>query len=149
MNNVKLVIILEPWSWRRPGLYADIPVPVLQVPAGEEGGPRCFPNLLKEEEKEEDVDDEEEREGKRRVEEDMQDSLLVAEGMIVKFPLVSFATCLLPMQLLLQGYFHQEEVKQPHRRDTQRPNKMNYLVPQETPDDSKCLVLVYLYAMVV
>ena len=33
MNNFKHVIILEPWVTRRPGLYADIPVPVLQVPA--------------------------------------------------------------------------------------------------------------------
>ena len=73
MNNFKPVIILEPWGRRRPGLYADIPVPVLQVPAGEEGGPGGLPNLLKEEEKEEDEeekkedgDDEEEREGKRR-----------------------------------------------------------------------------------
>ena len=31
-----------------------MPVPVLQVPAGEEGGPGGFPNLLKEEEQEED-----------------------------------------------------------------------------------------------
>ena len=29
-------------------------MPVLQVPSGEEGGPGCFPNLLKEEEQEED-----------------------------------------------------------------------------------------------
>ena len=29
-------------------------MPVLQVPAGEEGGPGGFPNVLKEEEKEED-----------------------------------------------------------------------------------------------
>ena len=29
------------------GLYADIPVHVLQVPAGEEGGPGGLPNLLK------------------------------------------------------------------------------------------------------
>ena len=42
-----------------------MPVPVLQVPAGEEGGPGGFPNLLKEEEhekgeeeKKEDDDDE-------------------------------------------------------------------------------------------
>ena len=33
-------------------------------------------------------DDEEEMEGKRRDEEDMQDSLVVEEGMIVKFPSV-------------------------------------------------------------
>ena len=31
-----------------PGLYAVIPVPVLQVPAGEEGGPGGLLNLLKE-----------------------------------------------------------------------------------------------------
>ena len=99
---------MEPWGSRRPGLYADIPVPVLQVRAGEEGGPGGLPNLLKEEEKEEDEeekkeddDDEEEMEGKRRDEEDMQDSLVVEEGMKVKFPVVSFAACLLPMQLLL------------------------------------------------
>ena len=64
-------------------------------------------------------------EGKRRDEEDLQDSLVVGEGMMVKFPLVPLATCLLPLQLLLQGSFHQKEVKQPHRRDTQRPNIRN------------------------
>ena len=47
-------------------------------------------------------------EGKRRVEEDMQDSLVVEEGMIVKFPLVLSAICLLPLQLLLQGSFYQK-----------------------------------------
>ena len=31
-----------------------MPVHILQVPAGEEGGPGAFPNLLKEEEQEED-----------------------------------------------------------------------------------------------
>ena len=36
-----------------PDLYADIPVPVLQVPACEEGEPGGFPIFLKEEEKEE------------------------------------------------------------------------------------------------
>ena len=53
-------------------------MPVLQVPAGEEGGPGGLPNLLKEEEKEEDEEEkkedddyEEEMEGKRRDEEDM------------------------------------------------------------------------------
>ena len=30
--------------------------------------------------------------------------------------------------------FHQPEVKQPHRSDTQKPNNMNYLVPPEAPD---------------
>ena len=44
---------MEPGGRRRPYLYADIPVPVLQVPAGEEGEPGGFPNFLKEEEKEE------------------------------------------------------------------------------------------------
>ena len=87
----------------RPGQNAVIPVPVLQVSAGVEGGPGGLPNLLKEEEKEEDEeekkeekkeddDDEEEMDGKRRDEEDMHDSLVVEEGMIVKFPLVPFAT---------------------------------------------------------
>ena len=32
-------------------------MPVLQVPAGEEGGPGCSPNLLKEEEQEEDEEE--------------------------------------------------------------------------------------------
>ena len=44
---------MEPGGRRRLDLYADIPVPVLQVPAGEEGEPGGFPNFLKEEEKEE------------------------------------------------------------------------------------------------
>ena len=95
---------------RRPDLYADIPVPVLQVPGGEEGEPGGLPNFLKEEEKEEydeekengdeekEEDDEEkkekyvkekEMEEKRRDEEDMQDSL-VEEGIMVNFPLVPF-----------------------------------------------------------
>ena len=76
-------------------------------PAGEEGGPGGIQNLLKEEwkvqdgtEKKEDDDDQEEMEGKRRNEEKMQRSLVV-----VKFPLVPFATCLLPLQLLLKGFF--------------------------------------------
>ena len=54
-----------------------------------------------EEEIKEDKDDEEEMEGKRRDKGDMQDSLVVEEGMIFKFPLVNFATCLLPLQLRL------------------------------------------------
>ena len=49
--------------------------------------------------------------GKRRGEEDMQDSLMVEEVMIVKFSLVPFATCLFPLQLLLQDSFQQQEVK--------------------------------------
>ena len=54
--------------------------------------------------------------------------------MMVKFPLVPFATCLLHLQLLVPGSFNQEEVKQPYRRDTQRPAIMNYLVPPEAPN---------------
>ena len=96
------VTILEPGGRRRPGLYGDIPVPVLQVPAGEEGGPGGLPNLLKEKEmeddeggeKKEDDDDDEEMEGKRRGAEAMQDIMVLEEGMMVNFPLplVSF-TC--------------------------------------------------------
>ena len=92
-------------------MYADIPVSVLQVPAGEEGELWSLPNFLKEEEKEEyneekEKNDEEkeedekekkendekqeEMEGKRRDEEDMQDRLVVEDGMMVNFPLVSF-----------------------------------------------------------
>ena len=63
----------------------------------------------------------------------MEDSLVVEEGMLVKFPLVPFATCLLHLQLLLQDSFHQEEVKQPHCGDTQRPNITNDLRPPEPP----------------
>ena len=110
--------------------YAYLPVPVLQVPVGEERGPSGLPNTLKEGEKEEDWeekleddDDEEEIEGKRRDTKDMQDSLVVEEGMIIKFPLVSYAI----LKRLLQCSFHQEEIKQPHHRDTQKPNIMNYL----------------------
>ena len=56
-----------------------------------------LPNLLKKgekeedgEEKKEDDDDDEEIEGKRRGEEDMQESLVLEEGMILKLPLVFF-----------------------------------------------------------
>ena len=53
---------------------------------------------------------------------------------MVKLSLVPFATCLLPLYLLLQGSFRQEEVNQSHRRDAQTPNIMNYLVPPKAPD---------------
>ena len=82
----------------------------------EEDRPECrHPSACPEEDEEEkkdDSDDEEERERKRRDEKDMLNSLVVEKGMLVKFPFVSLATCLLPMQLMLQGSFHQEEVKQ-------------------------------------
>ena len=67
VTNSKPVIILGP------GLYAGIPVHVLQVAAGEEGGPGGLLTLPKEkemkedeEEKKEDNDNEEEMERKRR-----------------------------------------------------------------------------------
>ena len=100
-------------------------MPVLHVPAVEERGPRGLQNLLKEEEKEKDEEDkkeddnyEEEMGRKTRDVEDMQHSLAVAEGVMVKF---LFVTChlALSLQLLLQGSFHQEQVKQPHFRNTQ------------------------------
>ena len=54
----------------------------------------------------------------------MQDSLVVEEGMMVKILLIIF---FLLLQLLLQGSFHQDKVKQPHSRETQTPTIMNYL----------------------
>ena len=48
------------------------------------------------EEKKEDDDDEEDMEGKRRDEEDIQDSLVVQEGIIVTFPLVPVAAFAAP-----------------------------------------------------
>ena len=53
---------MDPWGRRRPDLYAYILVPVLQVPAGEEGGPGCLLNLLKEVEKKEEEDEEDKKE---------------------------------------------------------------------------------------
>ena len=96
-------------------------MPVLQVPAGEEGWPGAW------RQKKEDDDEEEEMEGKKRDIEDMQDSLVVEEGMIVKFPLVPFATCLLPLQLLLQGSLQQEEVKQPRQKNIKKKNQHHEL----------------------
>ena len=40
---------MEPGGRRKPDLYADIPVSVLQVPAGKEGEPGGLPNFVKEE----------------------------------------------------------------------------------------------------
>ena len=110
-------------------------------------GLEVFINIPKEEEKEEDEeekeedeekkkkddDEEEEMEGKTRDKEDRHDSLVVEEGMMSKFPMLPFATYLLPLQLLLSGSFCHEEVKQPHHRGAKRPNIMNYLVPLEIP----------------
>ena len=63
----------------------------------------------------------------------MEDSLVVEEGMFLQFSSVPFYTCFPHLQLLLHDSFHQEEVRQPHCRDTQRPNIMNYLGPPEAP----------------
>ena len=84
VNNLEPIIILELGGRRWPDLYADIPVPVIQVPAGEEGEPGGDPNFLKEvkkaeydeenekddEEKEVDDEKEKEMEEKRRDEEE-------------------------------------------------------------------------------
>ena len=48
------------WNLGGGGGQADIPVSVLQVPAGDEGGPEGFPNLLKYEEQEEDEEEKKE-----------------------------------------------------------------------------------------
>ena len=53
VNNLEPKFILKPGGRRRPDMYADIPVPVLQGPADEEGEPGGVPKFLKEEEKEE------------------------------------------------------------------------------------------------
>ena len=73
-------------------------------------------------------------EGKRRDEEDMQDCMVVEEGMMVKFSLVPFSTCFLPLQLLIPGSIHQKEVRQAHLRDIQRPKIIYYVVPPEVPN---------------
>ena len=45
VKNFKPVIILKLQGRWRPGIYADIPVPVLQVPAEEEGRPGGLPEV--------------------------------------------------------------------------------------------------------
>jgi hypothetical protein len=69
VNNLESIAILESGGRRRPDLYADIPVPVLQVPAGEEGEPGGFPNFRKEEEKEE-YNEEKEKDDEKKKEDD-------------------------------------------------------------------------------
>ena len=117
-------------------------MPVIQVPAGEEGGPRALKNLLKEEQKEEydeekkeDDDEEEEMEKKKRDEEDMKNRLMVEEGMIVKFSLVYFATCVLPLQLLLQGFFFNKKLNN-YIGET-------YVVPPQAPDQLPLTTLLF------
>ena len=53
MHNLKTCQYFGTWGRRRP-------VPVLQVPAGEEEGNGGFPNLLKEEEQKEDEEEKKE-----------------------------------------------------------------------------------------
>ena len=55
----------------------------------------------------------------------VEDSLVVEEGMLEKFPPVPLAICRFHLQLLLQGSFHHEEVKQPICWDTQRPKNID------------------------
>ena len=64
----------------------------------------------------------------------MEDSLVVEDGMLVKFSLVPLAICLLHLQLLFQGSFHQEEVKQPHCRDTKKTKNHEFMRPPEAQD---------------
>ena len=61
-DNLNISVLWYLWN-----LYADIPVPILQVPAGKEQEPGGLPNFLKEEEKveyneEKEKDDEEKEE---------------------------------------------------------------------------------------
>ena len=55
-------------------------------------------------------------EGKRRDEEELQDSLVVEEGMMINFPLVPQTTCPLPLQLLLKGSFRHQNFDNPALR---------------------------------
>ena len=111
---------------------------------------QCLPNLLKvkekEKEKKEDDDDEddEEMEGKKRGEEDMQDSLVVEENVMLKFFFVPSLSFLLPLQLQLYGSFNKKVVKRPLCSDTLRPNILNYLVPPEAPDHLSLPTLSFL-----
>ena len=82
-KNQSHVILVTTWGSKRPCLYAGIPVHVLKVPVGDEEGHGGLPNLLK-------------MEGERRNEEDIQDSLVVQEGRIVKFLLVPVSTFAAP-----------------------------------------------------
>ena len=67
MNYFEPVIIFDPRGRMGHWLYAVIPVPVLQVSAGGDGGPGGLPKILKEDEKDE--DDEEKKEDEKEEEE--------------------------------------------------------------------------------
>ena len=74
---------------------------------------------------------------KRRDEEDIHDSLVVQEGMIVKFLLVPVST----FSASSSRVFQQEENKKQHRIDTQRPNITNYLLTLEAQDHTPLATL--------
>ena len=66
---------------------------------------------------------------------EIEDSLMVEEGVLVKFPLDLFHHLSpSPAVPTSRFYFHQEEVKQPHCGDTQIPKIMNCLGPPEAAD---------------
>ena len=78
----------------------------------------------------EDDDEEEEMEGQRKDEEDIQDSLVVQEGMIVKFVLVPVITFAVPAS----RFFPARRSLKPHCTDTQRSKTMNYLATHQATD---------------
>ena len=59
----------------------------------------------------------------------MEDSLVVEEGMLVKFTFCPFCHLSPSPAAPAKGSFHQEEVNQPLCRNTQRPKIMKYLEP--------------------
>ena len=63
----------------------------------------------------------------------MEDSLVVEEVMLVKFLIGPFCHLSPSHAAPASRLFYQEEVKQPHFRDTQRLNIMNNLGPPEAP----------------
>ena len=91
MNNFKPVIILEPGGDKAYRYLQEKREGLEAFQTSWSRGRR-----IGWEEKKEDDDTEEEINGKRRDEEDRQDSLVMGEGMIVKFPLVRVATFAAP-----------------------------------------------------
>ena len=89
-----------------PGLRADIPVTVLQVPAGEEGGPVKLLNIIKDE-KEEDM------EGNKRYEEEIQHDLVVEVILIVNSPLVPFPLVSFPCSPCADDFPAKKKVNNP------------------------------------
>ena len=61
-------------------------------------------------------------------------------SIMVKFPLAPFVTCLLHLQILLEGHFHpKKKAKQPQHRDTQWPNIMNLFI-----EEYMCSTLIWI-----